>query len=148
MLTLQQITNLKNILMKKLFFLMLLGIFALNMNAQVNYYKASQFAYKCIEDGKWTEWTEWQESDVTFCFDKEKNVVKVYTEEKQTYVIVEDNGIHTDSSGGKQVKYTVIDQDGDKGMIRFREEKNGNQQLYVEYDDIMWVYSGIKKITR
>ena len=132
--------------MKKLLILMLLGLFVTKVDAQTIYYQASQFAFKYAENGKWTDWTEWMESDVVLSIDEDNDIIKVFTENKQTYVVVRKNGSYTDSSGGKQVEFAVVDQDGDKGKIRLRVEKNGNAQLYVEFSDIIWVYSGIKKI--
>lgn len=132
--------------MKKLLFLMLLGLFVTKVDAQAIYYQASQYAFKYVENGKWTDWTEWMESDVVLSIDEDNDVINVYTFNKQTYVVVKHNREYTDSSGGKQVEFAVVDQDGDKGKIRLRVEKNGNAQLYVEFSDIIWVYSGIKKI--
>jgi len=50
-------------------------------------------------------------------------------------------GTYTDESQGKQTKFYVIDQDGDLGYVRLRIEKNGNSQVYIDFNDVMWVYN-------
>ena len=133
-------------MIKKLLILLMFGLFATNMDAQVIYYQAKQFAMKYVENGRWTSWTDWKDSDVLLSIDEDNDIIKVYTEQRQVYLVVKHNGTYTDSSGGKQIEFAVIDQDYDKGKIRLRKEKNGNSQLYVEFSDIMWVYSGLRKI--
>jgi hypothetical protein len=46
-----------------------------------------------------------------------------------------------DDGGGVQIKFSVIDQDGDRGTVRLRIQNDGNSQLYVDFADIMWVYN-------
>ena len=133
-------------MIRKLLILLTFGLFAANMNAQVNYYQAKQFAIKYVNNGVWTDWSDWEDSNVMLSIDEENDLIKVYTENRQTYVVVKHNGSYTDSSGGKQIEFGVVDQDGDKGKVRLRLEKNGNAQLYVEFKDIMWVYSGLKRL--
>ena len=44
----------------------------------------------------------------------------------------------------RTAKFSFVDQEGYKGIIRLRIEKNGNSQMYVEYANIMWVYNLIR----
>lgn len=133
--------------MKRLL-LLLLGIFAcVSAHAEVGFYKADSFAYKYTEDnGRWNEWSDWNNSEILISIDYTKEKITVYSEMEQRYIIIKDNGEYSDKNGGKQKEFTVVDQDGDVGVIRVRIQKNGVAQLYVEFDNIMWVYSGLKAI--
>ena len=118
-----------------------------SVNAQSYMYQARQFALKTMTSyGYWGNWSNWEKSDVKIRIDFDKDLIVVYTQMLQKYVVVEYRGNYTDNSGGKQTAFTVIDQDGDTGTIRLRKETNGNAQLYVEFADIMWVYSGLVRL--
>lgn len=110
------------------------------------YYRAQYFAYKCIENGSWTKWSDWQESKVVVYVNTDSQVIQVFTEQEQRYIILGTEDEYTDRKGGTQVEFSVLDQDKDFGVIRFRIQDNGVAQLYVEFDNIMWVYSGLHKI--
>lgn len=77
--------------------------------------------------------------------DLDNDVITVFSQQKQVYKVIEYLGNYTDESQGKQTKFYVLDQDGDFGYVRLRIEKNGNSQVYVDFNDIMWVYN-VRKI--
>ena len=60
------------------------------------------------------------------------------------YVVTNYDGSYTDSSGGQQVQFSVVDQDYDSGKIRLRIERNGNSQVYVEFADVILVWNVVK----
>ena len=118
-----------------------------SVNAQSYVYQARQFAMKTMSSyGTWNPWSDWERSIVRITIDTGIDVIYIHTEKKQVYVITQDMGSYVDNYGGKQRAFSVVDQDGDKGIIRLRVEKNGNVQLYVEFSDIIWVYSGLVKL--
>jgi hypothetical protein len=134
--------------MKKLILAMFM-VFAASasVNAQSYVYQARQFAMKTMNSyGTWNPWSDWERSVVRITIDTGIDVIYIHTEMKQVYVITQDIGSYVDNYGGKQRAFSVVDQDGDKGTIRLRIEKNGNVQLYVEFSDIIWVYSGLIKL--
>ena len=127
--------------------LLLLMFFSLNfVKAEETFYRAQYFAYKCVEDESWTDWSSWQDSNVVISIDSESQVIQVFTEQKQRYIILDAEEEYTDRKGGTQIEFSVLDQDKDFGVIRFRIQNNGIAQLYVEFENIMWVYSGLYKI--
>lgn len=118
-----------------------------SVNAQSYVYQARQFSMKTMSGyGTWNPWSDWERSIVRITIDTGIDVIYIHTEKKQVYVITQDMGSYVDNYGGKQRAFSVVDQDGDKGIIRLRVEKNGNVQLYVEFSDIIWVYSGLVKL--
>lgn len=133
--------------MRKFLFLLILmlGIGLASADAQTYYYRTTSFAYKYANSyGNWTNWSDWQESSLRISIDFDNDVIKIFSPKTQVYVVVSRGERYTDASGGSQIIFSVIDQDGDRGSIRFRVERNGNSQLYVDFADAMWVYNVVK----
>ena len=129
--------------MKKLL-LMLMLLFTISINiyaAEVYIYKTTGFAIKQVVNGRWTNWSDWQESDMYVTINFDTDVVKIFSPETQVYKITEYVRKYTDESDGQQIEFRFIDQDGDRGSMRLRIEKNGNSQIYIEFADVMWVYN-------
>ena len=76
---------------------------------------------------------------------KDDDIIVIYSQQTQIYRVLENMGSYTDESGGRQTKFFVIDQDEDYGYVRLRIEKNGNSQVYIDFNDVMWVYN-VKRI--
>lgn len=131
--------------MKKLF-LMLMLMFAMVSvaDAQTYYYRTTGFAIKYMGTYGWGEWSDWQKSNMMVTIDYDNDVVRIFSPQRQTYRITNYLRRFTDDSGGKQVEFKFIDQDGDTGSMRFRIETNGNSQLYVCFDNVIWVYNLVK----
>lgn len=122
--------------------LALMLMFSLSSFGETIFFKTTGFAMKQkYSNGVWSNWTDWQDSDMYITMNLETDVVKVFSPETQVYRITEHVRNYTDDSGGKQAEYRFIDQDGDRGSMRLRIEKNGNNQIYIEFADVMWVYN-------
>lgn len=130
----------KFILSFLLIFAMSFGM-SLTANAQVQYYRTTEFSYKQKNSyGNWTNWSNWEDSDLIVTIDLTNDVIKIYSPKTQIYKVLSYEGAPSDSSG-RQVKFRVIDQDGDYGYVRLRIENNGNSQVYIEFNNIIWVYN-------
>ena len=114
-------------------------------NAQTYYYKTYQFAMKYKVGNTWTDWSDWEKSDILVSINLDTDIITVFSAQKQIYRVLENMGSYRDESGGKQTKFYVIDQDDDLGYVRLRIERDGGSQIYVDFNDIMWVYS-VKRI--
>lgn len=127
--------------------LFILMLFSLNfIQAEETFYRARYFSYKCVENNRWTDWSRWQDSNIIISINLESEVIQIYTEQKQRYIILNTEDEYEDREGGNQVEFSVIDQDRDIGIVRFRIQKNGVVQLYVEFNNIMWVYSDLRRV--
>ena len=73
-------------------------------------------------------------------FDFNNDVIYIYSDKTQIYKVLYQEENPYDSSG-QQVKFRVLDQDGDYGHIRLRIENNGNSQIYVDFNNVSWVYN-------
>lgn len=58
-------------------------------------------------------WSDWERCDVTIVMDLQNDVVYIYSASPQRYTIISNGVTSYDGSGGKQVSYKVVDQDGD-----------------------------------
>jgi hypothetical protein len=133
--------------MKKvlIMFLMVFSVGVLTTNAQTYYYKATSFAYKQMNSyGYWSNWSDWEYSDVLITINLQTDVVVIYSAKNQTYRITDFLRNFTDNSGGKQIEFRFIDQDGDIGSMRLRIERNGNSQLYIEFVNVIWCYNLVR----
>ena len=142
------IKHVKLKLMKKflivLFLTLLFGATVNKISAQTVYYRTTQFAIKYKTNYGWTNWTNWEKSSMKLKFDLDDDLIIIYSSKIQIYKILSDEGSYVDDSGGKQQKYFVIDQDDDYGYVRLRVEKNGNSQIYIDFNDVMWVYNVVR----
>ena len=133
--------------MKKFIVLLFLmfGLFSVtDTYAQTYKYRAFSAAYKYKQNGYWTDWTDWERVSTLITIDYDNDVIRIYANVPQVYVIYDYDGSFKDNSGGQQVQFSVIDQDYDKGKIRLRIETNGNSQLYVEFADVILVWNVVK----
>ena len=135
--------------MKK-YFIVLMLMFSMffgsstNCLSQTYYYKTYQFAIKYKTSYGWGNWSDWQKSNMKMKIDLDEDMIVIYSEKLQVYSVLESMGTYTDDSGGRQTKFYVIDQDGDYGYVRLRIEKNGNSQVYIDFNDVMWVYNVVR----
>ena len=128
--------------MRKILFMFML-LFTLTSSdviaQNVQWYRTTEFAYKL--DGY--EWSDWVSSKMNIKFDLIQDKITIYSSEVQIYRVIEVLDPPYDPSG-RQVKYGVVDQDGDYGYLRLRIENSGNSQIYIDFSDISWVYNVIR----
>jgi len=114
--------------------------------SQVIWYKASSFAHhQKSSSGYWMDWTDWFSCDINMKIDWDNDYIIIYSKTTQKYIVTEYGGQVQDSDGGTQAFFKVIDQDYDRGIIRLRIEESGNSQIYIDFNDVGWVYN-VRKI--
>ena len=132
--------------MKKILFTLVLLFSFIAVQAQMYQYRTFQYAYQETNSrGEWKEWSDWQDSDMLMIINFDTDVVTIYSPTTQRYRITKFIQNYTDNSGGKQVEFAFVDQDGDRGHMRLRIEKNGNSQVYIDFNNLRWVYN-VKRI--
>ena len=130
--------------MKRILIVIMFGLFCVGaVQAQTQWFKATEFAVRVVNNGYWTKWSDWESVDINIKFDLSNDLIIIYSQETQIYKVLEQVKSPYDSNG-TQVKFRVIDQDYDKGFLRLRVENNGNSQIYVDYADISWVYNVVR----
>lgn len=122
--------------MKKfiLIFVFLLGLNIANAQ-EVEWLKAYELAIK-IDN----EWSDWEDVNIDVKIDFSRDRITIYSAKTQIYEIIKEVEPPYDSSG-KQLAYKVINQDDDIGRFRFRVQNNGSKQIYIDFNDISWVYN-------
>ena len=127
---------------------MLLSFVGLFASAESVWFKAYNYAIKYKTEynrNNSTGWSDVEKCDVPIEFKMNDDMIIIYSNKTQIYGIYEDAGAYNDNSGGKQQAYYVIDQDYDKGMIRLRIASDGTAQLYVDFNDVGWVYNMVRQ---
>lgn len=117
-------------------------------NAESLWFKAYKYAYKYKTESNRNNssgWSDWIRCDVNIEFMMDDDIIVIYSNKTQIYAIYENMGTYTDSEGGKQQGYYVLDQDMDKGSIRLRIDRDGTSQIYIDFNDVGWVYTVVRK---
>lgn len=117
--------------------------FVISSNAQIQYYKTTAFAEAKIYNGTYY-WGDWQSSSLVITFNLNTDVITIYSPKTQVYKVYKTGNAYTDSKGGRQVTFYVIDQDYDKGTVRLRIDPSGSSQVYIDFSNVGWVYSVIR----
>ena len=84
---------------------------------------------------------------MTLVINLNTDVITIYSPRIQVYQVygMANNGnAYRDSSGGTNIKFYVIDQDGDRGEVRLRIERNGNSQIYVDFNNVAFVWNVVR----
>lgn len=131
--------------MKRFLLIFLLTICSLTSFGQVQTYRATSYAYADINtySGQYT-WSNWYQCSVDIVFDLQRDIVTIYSKSTQYYSVLSRGQVITDKSGGTQVAFKIVDQDNDIGIMRLRVERNGNSQLYIDFNNVGWVYNLVR----
>lgn len=130
--------------MKKFFALTLLlfaSVFASHAYAEVLKLKAYSFSARSTDHyGNWSDWADWSDCNILVVIGEDSRV-KIYSKETQEYDIISSEEEVSDHQGGTVTEYHCIDKDGLRCSLRLRVEKNDNIQLYVDYDNLSFIYN-------
>ena len=126
-------------------FISMIGFFGVsnNVSAQSYYYNTTEFAIKYKTAYGWGDWSDWEKCVCLVTIDTDEETIKIYSKKIQTYHIVSTGEAPYDPDG-EQIKFLVVDQDGDRGYVRLRVQNNGTSQIYVDFSDVSWVYNVIR----
>lgn len=120
------------------------GSLSLVQAQDIQWFKATSLSYRYINDyGNWTNWSKWEKCDVKIKFELDEDWIVIYSNKTQVYKVIQLVDPPYDATGNT-IKFQVIDGDGDYGFVRLRIENNGNSQLYVDFENVSWVYNVIR----
>ena len=126
--------------MKKLLFILILIFSICAVKAQTYKYYTTCFAYKYYENYGWTDWSEWERSHMLVVISTDRNIINIYSDKIQEYDIYEYTGEESDDDGGSSFLFQCVNKDGLRCQVRLRVQSDGSKQLYVDFNDAMWVY--------
>lgn len=130
--------------MKKFIFAIIFSFIAIAVSAQTISFRTTSYTYKEMGYYGWTDWKPYQSSNMLITMDLTNDVVTIYSPKTQIYAIYSYNGSYVDSDGDQISKYSFVDQDGDIGQMRLVIRRNGTSELYIDFSNIIWVYSVIR----
>jgi len=105
--------------------------------------KTTSIAYNYKENGySWANWSDFEEASMLVLMDLDRERITIYSKETQVYDIAKDEGKTTDSDGDEFYSFLCVNEDGKACRIRLAKlnSQGGRNQLYVEFDDMKWVY--------
>lgn len=85
-------------------------------------------------------WSDWESVNIDIKIDFDNYLIKIFSKQVQVYEILSDLPPLKDDDG-RNIRFRVIDQDKDIGVLTFRVQNNGTKQIYLEFDNIGWVYN-------
>lgn len=130
--------------MKKILVFLMLTICVVTASAQVLNFRTTSYTYKENHGYGWTNWAPYESSNLKVTMNLNTDMVTIYSPKTQYYKITSYDGAYTDSDGDKTIKYRFIDQDGDYGTMRLVMRRSGKSEIYIDFANIMWVYSVIR----
>ena len=134
--------------MKKFLLIVLMAVISITASAESLWFTGYSYAIKYKTEynrNNSAGWSSFQKCNVLIEFKMDDDIIIIYSNKTQIYAIYEDAGEYNDNSGGKQKGFYVLDQDYDKGMIRLRIARDGTSQIYIDFNDVGWVYNVIRK---
>ena len=134
--------------MKKFLLIMLMAVIGLTASAESLWFNAYSYAikYKTASNrNNQTGWSDYTRCNVPIEFKMDDDMIIIYSNKTQVYAIYDDAGEYNDTQGGHQKGFYVLDQDYDKGMIRLRIARDGTSQIYIDFNDVGWVYNVVRK---
>jgi hypothetical protein len=120
-------------------FLMLCGIASAS---DILKWQATELAYKTTDDwGNWSEWSDWEDCSVLIVINTATDRVNIYSSTPQEYDVYDTEPEVYDNDGGSSITFHCVDANGLRCDMRIRVQANGQVQLYIDYNDIMFVYN-------
>lgn len=125
---------------------LMIALFTSSATAFGQVYKLKSTSYSSkykVNDYRWSDWAEWEESNVLITIDINKDRITIYSKLTQVYDIAENEGETFDNDGDITLSLFCVDKDGLTCRIRLVKliSQDGRNQLYVDYDDLKWVYN-------
>lgn len=131
--------------MKKNLLITLLAFLPLLVHAEVYKFTTTHFCYKTLNNGRWTKFSDWEESKILVVINTSSDRITIYSPEVQEFDVVEWFDKYTDSDGADNFKWLCVDQDGLRCHVRNRILKDKSEQLYIEYNDVVLVYTIVSR---
>jgi hypothetical protein len=133
-------------MLKRIYIILVaISFFAIISVAQVVKCKATAFTYKTknAETELWSSWADWQEVNILVVIDPKIERIKIFSKEEQTYDIIQAFDKAVDSDGDVVYQWMCVNSDGKKCYVKIIKllSREGQNQLYVEFSDMMWVYN-------
>lgn len=110
--------------------------------AEVTKYTAYSLAMKTADNrGNWSKWSDWESCSILIVIDFDKERLTIYSHKTQVFDIISYEDWESDGEGGRTMSLSCVDDEGLRCTLRYRQDKDGDLQLYVDYNNLMYVYN-------
>lgn len=118
----------------------LMLFFSTILFSQTYTYHTTAFAINEYTDYGWTGWSKWEYSNLLVTVNLDKNIIVINSPYKQIYSLTNVVGDGYDQDGEYNAVFKFIDQDYDRGTIRFIDRHSGVSEIYIEFSNVRWCY--------
>lgn len=129
--------------MKKVLVL-LFACIAIAVQAQVISYRTTAFYSSENTAYGWTNWSNPERSNMLMRIDWNNAQVYIDSNYKQFYQVTQVLRKYRDNDGDEICEMKVIDQDGDRGTMKFVIRQSGQSQVYIIFNNVRWCYDVVR----
>lgn len=131
--------------MKKFILLIAICLAAISVSAETLTFRTTSYTFKSKSVYGWSDWSPFQLSDMTLTINLDTDIVTIYSPKRQVYKIYEYSGSYVDNDGEQSVVFRFRDQDGDYGTMRLMIRNDGRSEIYIQFANVVWVYTVVRK---
>lgn len=126
--------------MRKILFVLIFALFAIASWAQSYRFVADYSSFRVNRGYGWSDWSDWYDcGTIVITFDLKEAIIRIYSQETQDYIIVEDlGGDYVD--GGEMTSVIAVNSEGHRCKIDLVYYHHKRSHLYVRYNDIEFGY--------
>lgn len=130
--------------MKKFIIAILICFTTFAASAEVLKFRTTSYTYKTNNGYRWSDWKPYQNSNMLVAIDLSNDIVVIDSPKRQIYTVYSYEGSYTDRDGDTTIVFKFVDQDGDYGKMRLVQRRSGKSEIYIDFANIIWVYSVIR----
>lgn len=98
--------------MKKFIITFVFALVCMSSFAQTFRFRTDELAVGTRNSYGNVSWGDWERCKVLLTIDFDNDYIKVYSDKKQNYVIIDTSDAYQDKSGGSNIDCTAIDEEG------------------------------------
>lgn len=127
--------------MKKIFITLVLLIYAtLSYSEEISFY-SNFMSYKVLKDSVWQDWSDWKEFHIEITLNTDSNTITLHSKNSEKVFKIDPLFRKIEDDNSITILYTVLKSENNCLGIRFRIQRDGVKQVYIDYEDIVYAYN-------
>lgn len=98
-------------------------------------------SYKILKDSVWQDWSDWRECYIEIVLDTDSNSITLHSKNIEKVFKIDPSFRKIKDNNSITTLYTVLKSENNCLYIRFRIQRDGVKQIYIDYEDIIYVYN-------